>query len=182
MHDTLGGRMAGLVLLAKRKSPEIAEHLQSSLNDLRSIMDTLQANQPLNLEDAIHNFQAGLTPWLHSHNLTSQWHVSVDPHTSLSEAHQQTWLTSLFQGLHEVVNNSVQHANAQSMQFSFIHNANQPLHITITDNGIGIEDIAAALAKNRGLAGLKLRIYELGGSLSVNSGQGFTVIIILPLP
>jgi len=82
----------------------------------------------------------------------------------------------------EAVDNAVQHARASHLDLTLERTA-AGLHMTISDDGVGIADLKAARRKSRGLAGMAHRVRSLGGTLEVRSpsGKGTRLEISIPL-
>ena len=82
----------------------------------------------------------------------------------------------------EAVDNVVQHARASHLDLTLERTA-AGLHMTISDDGVGIADLRAARRKSRGLAGMAHRVRSLGGTLEVRSpsGKGTRLEFSIPL-
>jgi signal transduction histidine kinase len=82
----------------------------------------------------------------------------------------------------EAIDNVVQHAQASHLDVTLERTA-AGLHMTISDDGVGIADVAAARRKSRGLAGMAHRVRSLGGTLEMRSpsGKGTRLEISIPL-
>jgi signal transduction histidine kinase len=88
---------------------------------------------------------------------------------------------NLILAVKESVHNAVKHAKASEVTVK-VALAEMTLGITIQDNGCGFEP--AAMAAGNGLANMKRRLQDLGGTCVVASqpGQGTTVQLRLTLP
>jgi signal transduction histidine kinase len=82
----------------------------------------------------------------------------------------------------EAVDNAVRHSRASHIDLT-VERANPGLHMTISDDGIGIGDVGAAKRMSRGLAAMHHRVRSLGGALEVHSpsGTGTRIEISIPL-
>lgn len=106
-------------------------------------------------------------------------HVAVDAGLGrLSPDLEIGW----FRLAQEAVDNVVLHARASHLDVTVERTA-AGLHMTISDDGVGIADVAAARRKSRGLAGMVHRVRSLGGTLEVRSpsGKGTRLEISIPL-
>jgi signal transduction histidine kinase len=82
----------------------------------------------------------------------------------------------------EAVDNAVQHARASHLDVT-LERAAAGLHMTISDDGVGIPDVRVARRKSRGLAGMAHRVRSLGGTLEMRSpsGKGTRLEISIPI-
>jgi signal transduction histidine kinase len=82
----------------------------------------------------------------------------------------------------EAIDNAVQHARASHLDLTLERTA-AGLHMTISDDGVGIADVRAARRKSRGLAGMAHRVRSMGGTLEMRSpsGKGTRLEISIPL-
>jgi signal transduction histidine kinase len=89
--------------------------------------------------------------------------------------------TTAYRIVQEALTNVVRHAHAASVQIT-IGNDTGWLEIRIDDDGVGF-DPQTALAKNRGLAGMRERAQLVGGVFHIESesGRGTHKVIRLPL-
>ncbi len=87
-----------------------------------------------------------------------------------------------FRLVQEAVANVVQHARAAHMDFTLERTA-AGLHMTVSDDGVGIADVDAARRLSRGLASMNHRVRAMGGTLKVHSlsGEGTRLEISIPL-
>jgi signal transduction histidine kinase len=89
----------------------------------------------------------------------------------------RTALVRIFQ---ETVHNSIRHGRARQIEASLAADAGR-IELLIADNGAGF-DLAAPTA-GTGIKGLRSRVGEVGGSISIEStpGSGTRVHVELPL-
>ncbi|ASN39700.1 hypothetical protein CGQ24_12195 [Arthrobacter sp. 7749] len=92
--------------------------------------------------------------------------------------HKRT-LTHLLAVITEALSNVVRHAHANAVDLS-IELTPTTLHLRIHDDGVGL----GAMQHESGLANMRQRAAELGGTLAVDStpGHGTTLSWIIPLP
>jgi len=126
----------------------------------------------------------GLVPaieWL-AEDFENRWNIDcaldIDPREiQVSDAYS----TTLFRVIQESLTNVARHAKANSVSIS-LSQSRQRLHLEIHDNGCGfvpnLEQISGF-----GIIGIRERVLELGGVMTVQSapGQGTTILISLPL-
>jgi signal transduction histidine kinase len=105
-------------------------------------------------------------------------------HFEIDDALRNTTFTSLegmniYRTIQEAINNSIKYAGASQIHIKIIPNGAAIL-ISVTDNGKGFNVKNVELGN--GIANMKKRIAEVGGTLEINSesGIGTTIAIILP--
>jgi signal transduction histidine kinase len=76
------------------------------------------------------------------------------------------------------LNNTLKHARASSVKIEFT--INHVLMITISDNGIGIDKHNIRQFGN-GLKNIARRMESIGGTYSIDNGQGTVTTLQLPL-
>ena len=76
----------------------------------------------------------------------------------------------------EALTNSAKHSNASKIDISLDINDNF-LRLYIKDNGIGCTNIKDGL----GLSGIRERIKNIGGNISINGSSGFLIVCVIPL-
>ena len=178
VHDGVGGRLAGLVMLARRHGDaEMARHLEESLADLRLIIDSVDDELTDDLACALNVFRQRADSLLVNQGITPAWQVECPAGLSVSPS----WMVALFRTLQEVLHNIVRHAAAKGVSVK-VAAANDNIVVQIADDGIGIADINAARQQGRGLGNLQQRLTHFGGTLSISSDpNGTHVDITLPL-
>jgi signal transduction histidine kinase len=89
---------------------------------------------------------------------------------------------TLYRLVQEIVRNVVQHSGARSLDLDL---APVPggLRLCIKDDGVGIDDVEAAL-RSHGFSGMQQRVAGLGGTFEVTSGggEGTKIEVFVPLP
>jgi signal transduction histidine kinase len=82
----------------------------------------------------------------------------------------------------EAIDNAVKHARASHLDVT-LERAGAGLHMTVSDDGVGIADVRRARRMSRGLAGMSQRVRSLGGTLAVHSpsANGTRLEISIPL-
>jgi PAS domain S-box-containing protein len=90
--------------------------------------------------------------------------------------------TAIFRIVQESLTNVARHAKASEVQIQFARDAER-LHLTISDNGRGIEPQNRHKSGSLGLVGMRERIKALGGEFTVHSKpyEGTRLTIWLPL-
>ncbi len=84
---------------------------------------------------------------------------------------------SLARSVKEAIHNAARHSGADEVRIDIGFGSDQ-LTIEVADNGRGLPE---PLRGGRGIAGIRKRIRNLGGSVEFRSGRGLSVICKLPL-
>ena len=88
---------------------------------------------------------------------------------------------TLYRLVQEIVRNVVQHSRAKSLDLDLAP-APGGLRLSIKDDGVGIDDVEAAL-RSHGFSGMQQRVAGLGGTFDVVSapGKGTKIEVFVPL-
>ena len=89
---------------------------------------------------------------------------------------------ALFRVVQESLANVVKHAQAKTVDF-WLDRSEKGLHLSVADDGVGIEDVTHARGRSHGLEGIAHRVRSLSGTFDVVStpGGGTRVEIFVPL-
>ena len=89
---------------------------------------------------------------------------------------------ALYRLVQESVTNVVKHARAQNVNLAVERTA-KGLRVSISDDGVGIEDLETAKKLSHGLAGMSHRVRSVNGTFDVRSqpGHGTRVEVFVPL-
>lgn len=179
MHDGVGGRLAVLLQrlrLQPGDNQPLTGELQSSLNDLRLIIDSLDVVNDENLAFALGALRQRVEPWLNESDIDLDWQVDV---TTVSPLGPERTLT-LYRIVQEALNNVVRHSNATSVCICIDTDSNgEHLNMLIADDGDGFDDV---LIEGRGIANMRRRAESLRCALRTSaSGQGATISLAVPL-
>jgi signal transduction histidine kinase len=189
LHDELGG------ILTPAKMD--LSWLQSRLGedpDFRERMGRLGAliDQGIDLKRRVIE---KLRPSLLDHlGLASalQWYVDEACRTAQIEPHLHIGKTlerlppdleiALYRLVQEAVTNVVRHAKAAHLDLT-LERSPKGLHMTISDDGVGIANVEAAKKLAHGLAGMSHRVRSISGTMDVHSlsGKGTRVELFVPL-
>jgi signal transduction histidine kinase len=83
--------------------------------------------------------------------------------------------------LREAVANVFKHARATTLDVSLRHRS-EAIDVTIADDGVGFTPASAAPKGHDGLANMRARVAELGGTLAIDSGPGRGTRVHVHLP
>ncbi len=176
LHDSLGHHLTALNLqldlAARQAAGPAAEAVgrakalsQQSLAEVRKVVSQMQTEAAVDLVPALRALAAGVpAPKIH-----------VEAPESLVVSDGATTHTA-FRCVQEAITNALKHASAQSVWVK-LEAAGGKLVIRVRDDGTG----ALVLKKGRGLEGMTARVAELGGTARFEAGNGFTVVLELPL-
>ncbi|ADY57597.1 integral membrane sensor signal transduction histidine kinase [Syntrophobotulus glycolicus DSM 8271] len=178
IHDHVGHSIAGILfqlqaadrILAKdrKKAEEIIkksiESLAEALSLLRNTVYNIKPDKTLGiayLKSIIDNF--GFCP--------AQFKVLGDA-GSLAPPHMEI-LSSIFK---EALTNAAKYSRATQMEI-FLEINEKFSRLYIKDNGIGCKKIKEGL----GISGMKERVADMGGTISISSDEGFLIVCFLPV-
>lgn len=177
MHDGVGGRLATLLQRLHRGTTDnanFASELQTSLNDLRLIIDSLDDTTNSNLAFALGTFKQRIQPWLAENEINLVWQVSLDDEHHLGPVRT----LQLYRILQEALNNVVRHAHATEVAIR-VDDVNQMLNVSVADNGKGLPE---SLLRGKGLDIMARRAKAMQGQLSLDSSSaGLNVALCVSL-
>ena len=179
LHDLIGHHLTALSLnlevashLANdasiehvRKAQSTAKHL---LADVREVVSELRQDDAIDLTQAIRS----LTDNLSGLNV----HVVMPPRFSVEDPRRAQVLLRCAQ---EIITNTVKHAGARNLWLNFAYANENLLGLHARDDGRGAEQVSPG----NGLSGMRERLAEFGGSvtLDIGSSRGFALTVRLPL-
>lgn len=185
LHDSLGHSLMALAMhlefakkICSSKPQKVEEVLsqsekiaKSSINDLRKAVTVL------NSEVEIVNFNEAIKKLIDNFYLFSNIQITYNKNEEI-ETLSPIIKTSFYKTIQESITNSLRHGNATEINVK-IKKINQDLELTVTDNGIGCNNII----KSNGLNGIENRITALGGSTYYYShnGLGFGLKVSIQL-
>ena len=179
LHDVIGHHLTALSL-----NLEVASHLSNEssavhvrkaqstarllLADVREAVSELRQDDAIDLTQALQSLIDGV-PSLHVH-------LTIPPRFSVEDPRRAQVLLRCVQ---EIITNTARHAGARNLWLAFTYEEETLLSLCARDDGRGTSDITPG----NGLAGMRERLAEFGGSVMIESevGQGFALGIRLPL-
>jgi len=180
MHDGAGGLLTHLLLDLRqnRLGPEEIERgLQSAVDDLRNIASAIDADdEPI--DEALAAFQERIKARLSRSAIAFTYDCALPTPAPSIDVRR---LLSLYRLLQEGVTNVVRHAEASSIDLKVEAGGEGVIVITLSDNGKGFDPGRAGSSpgEGRGLANMRRRADQIGGTLQIDSTpQGGTRLVL----
>ncbi|TAL96048.1 MAG: sensor histidine kinase, partial [Rhodanobacter sp.] len=179
LHDLVGHHLTALSL-----NLEVASHLTNEaagahvrkaqstakllLADVRDVVSELRQDDSIDLTQALRSLTDGV-PGL-------DVHVVMPPRFSVEDPRRAQVLLRCAQ---EIITNTARHAGARNLWLNFAYADASLLGLHARDDGRGVEQVA----EGNGLAGMRERLAEFGGSVTLETGlsRGFALTVRLPL-
>ncbi len=94
----------------------------------------------------------------------------------------QNITVTIYRIIQELINNTIKHANASELLVQ-LSNENKILHITVEDNGKGLDVNSLSTSKGAGWSNINNRLKYLNGTLDINSNpkEGTSINIEIPI-
>lgn len=177
IHDSLGHNLTGILLqlqaaakLLDRDEERARQLLQKSVTGLAESVDLLR--------DTVHNIrpreELGLKYFQkvvdNFHFCPVEFQHSGDP-SVLSPGHSQLISTLI----KEALTNASRYSQATKVTINLEVRKNI-VRLHIRDNGMGCEKIQEGM----GISGMKERVRNAGGTITINSHDGFMIVCVLP--
>lgn len=183
MHDGMGGQLVSTLAMVesgRSSSGAVADALRDVLDDLRLVIDSLDPVEG-DLGAALGQVRHRLEPRLERNGIRFDWRVLDLPAVSDLGPERVLQVLRIVQ---EAIANVVKHATASTVTLTTGADAmdgRSGVYVEVRDDGCGF-DLAAANGRGRGLANMRRRASDLGGSVTVSSdGAGAAVRLWLPL-
>jgi signal transduction histidine kinase len=179
LHDLIGHHLTALSL-----NLEVACHLTNEaaavhvrkaqstarllLADVREVVSELRQDDSIDLTQALRSLTEGV-PGLNVH-------VVMPPRFSVEDPRRAQVLLRCAQ---EIITNTARHAGARNLWLNFAYADASLLGLHARDDGRGAEQVEPG----NGLSGMRERLQEFGGSLTLDGGlsRGFALTVRLPL-
>lgn len=179
MHDGLGTRLVALLSVAqsgKAKHGEISEGLAAALDELRLTVDSVQPVED-DVGVVLGNVRHRMRSVFERAGVQLVWNVSELPRMEGLTPDRILAIQRIFL---EAFANAIRHSRARAVSV-FTLRVPGAVRIVIEDDGCGFDPAAAGAGT--GLANLKLRATQAGGTLAVESqaGKGTRVTLSLPI-
>lgn len=177
IHDGLGSQLVSSLALSERgelDAQQTSALLRECIDDLRLAIDSLSGD-----EDAFAvmagNLRFRMAPRLRAAGITLTWHsAGLQDSAVIPAAHA----LPLLRILQESLSNALKHSQATRIAVTLTSDA-EHLHITVQDNGRGLSEQPASRGKGVGI--MEKRARGIGARLRIESSEGTTVQVSLPL-
>ena len=188
LHDDIGSGLSSIlihadILLKNGEADEKQKVLASKINQTgKEISHRLNTFiWSLNVEhNTLQDFSEYLK--LHGNNLFDETEIKFSFHTDVADSGtikmNGQLRKNLFYALKEVLNNSLKHSKATTIDLTITLLASKQLQIKIRDNGTGI---VKENSFGNGLKNIQNRVENLKGTFSMHSQNGLLTVITIPL-
>ena len=179
LHDLIGHHLTALSLnleVASHLSNEAAsEHVRKAqstarllLADVREAVSELRQDDAIDLTQALQSLIDGVP--------SLQVHLTTPPRFGVEDPRRAQVLLRCVQ---EIITNTAKHAGARNLWLTFAYDDENLLSLNARDDGRG----STSILPGNGLSGMRERLSEYGGDVSMESeaGQGFALCVRLPL-
>ena len=184
MHDGVGSNLLGLLALARAgtlRAPEVIASLETSLDDLRLIVDSLDPLQAA-LDGAWAALRGRLSARCEALGVELTW--DVDP--AVVSAFDPADGLQVLRALQELVTNALRHSQAARVDVRFAalpdgDPRGPRVELAVRDHGVGLRP--GGDPRGRGLNSLRVRARKLGGVLLLEARDpGLRAALELPRP
>ena len=184
LHDELGGSLtalkASIVALGDAETPNGRRQDCLELVDgaIRNVRELSQLLRPTILDDF--GLDASLR-WL-AERFRERTRIEVDYRSDFSGRLADETETHLFRIAQEALTNVARHSRAKRVRVN-LHADLSELHLSISDDGVGLTRNGGGSDKGMGMIGMRARARSAGGELTVSSreAQGLSVTARVPL-
>ena len=162
MHDGLGSQISTARMRVERgqmNQAEVAELLRECMADIHLMVDTLR-EQNDDLESALVDYRARVERRIAEQGIGLSWAVDLERAPPMAPRR----MLQVLRVIQESITNAIRHAKAKEIIVTVRHTSDAGYVIRIEDDGVGIADEASP---GRGLANMRRRARELGGTLEI---------------
>jgi|GEM_PF-274818 len=191
LHDDIGAALSGLRLMIELYQPADTERegFVNFRSNTKETIDTIVAElrhiahhlSPSLL--TLHGLNAALNKQLEFINRTNYLQGSIinDAPEVIRDLEIGT-STAIYRVLEELLNNTIKHAKATTIQINFVKQDNNLL-IHYSDNGIGLPPQLVTNDKGMGMQNIESRLSVINATYQIinNPGKGFRIEIIYPI-
>lgn len=179
MHDGIGGQLLGLMMQVRGggvEKKQVEEGLQSSIADLRLIVDSMDTADE-SLAETLRSFEHRVRAQVEAAGIALNAEHGLGEGTPGPGPRPTLQILRLLQ---EAVTNAMRHSGASAISLSSLHEPDGSIQIVIADNGKGLPN---EIKGGRGLTSMRSRAEAVGGTLSIESGlEGTALTLSLPKP
>ena len=182
IHDGIGGQLLSLLLRVRTGSlekNEVATEIQSSLTDLRLVVDSIDQFGG-DFASALATFRSRAEQQMSAANIRFIWHQPAET-VGVELSASQT--LHLYRFMQEVLTNIIRHSQAKDASIKIETDIDKfAIQIEIEDNGIGLPE-SESFKAGKGLKNLEIRAQKLKAVYSigeVKNGSGTRVSLSIP--
>lgn len=171
MHDGIGGQLLGLMMQVRGGGVEpkqVEEGLQSSIADLRLIVDSMDTADE-GLAETLRSFEHRVRAQVEATGMRLVVHHGLDEEEPGPGPRPTLQILRILQ---EAVTNAMRHSGGHEIRLDSRKDKDGVIHIRISDDGKGLPD---AIKGGRGLTSMRSRAEAIGGRLTFDSSARGTV-------
>lgn len=176
IHDNIGHKVAGILLQLQAAEKLYNKDGEKALKLLRNSIEGL-TDSLVHLRETVHNIKPKDNLGIeYIEGITNQFQycpvklIHSGDINSISPSHMEI----LASNIKEALTNISKHSNATVVEIS-IETNEAYTRLFIKDNGVG----CSRIKENMGLGGMRDRIKNIGGSISINGDDGFLIVCML---
>jgi signal transduction histidine kinase len=179
MHDGIGGQLLGLMMQVRSGDVEkrqIEDGLQSSMTDLRLIVDAMDSAED-GLAETVRAFEHRVRAQVEAAGIAFTVDHGLDEGKPGPGPRPTLQILRILQ---EAVTNAIRHSGTKEIVLTSRTGADGRIRISINDIGKGMP---VEIKGGRGLANMRRRAEAVGGTLTIGSGdEGTSLSLTLPAP
>ncbi len=171
MHDGIGGQLLGLMMQVRSggvENKQVEEGLQSSIADLRLIVDSMDTADE-GLAETLCSFEHRVRAQVEAAGMALVVNHGLDEGQAGPGPRPTLQILRILQ---EAVTNAMRHSGGGEIKLDSRKDEDGMIHISISDNGKGLPE---AIKGGRGLVSMRSRAEAIGGTLSFDSSANGTV-------
>jgi two-component system, NarL family, sensor histidine kinase UhpB len=173
MHDGIGGQLLGLMMQVRSggvDKVEVEQGLQSSIADLRLIVDSMDSAEE-GLAETLRSFEHRVRAQVEAAGIELKFGQDINDAIDLGPRPT----LQVLRILQEAVTNAMRHSGASRITVSGTAKLGTGIEISVKDNGSGLPE---ELRRGRGLTSMETRTRNLGGELSIQGGSDGTSLTL----
>jgi len=167
MHDGTSGQIVSIIAglkSGKLSNEQSVQQLQYCLQDLRLILDSMNAHATDDLASALGLFRQRVDPLLVGAGLKTHWKTA---YISDEIRCSPKVLLNIFRVMQEALTNVIKHANASEVKV-FAEEVDGRISLHVIDDGVGLQK-GSIHNGGYGYASMKKRAFDIGGTLSLEN-------------
>jgi PAS domain S-box-containing protein len=188
LHDGIGGITTNISILSQmaldaadrehqmKMLTTISRLAGEGISEIRSFMHSLDSKE-LNWKTLATELRKLGTDMLETYNIRFSFIITKDIGDVDEQPGSLTWV-NMFKIYKEALTNVIKHAKATEVSVSFSI-GRDAVSLAVKDNGIGCNGTEG---NGRGLANMRTRAEDIGGTVSLSNHDGTIISLLLPLP